>query len=198
MSHKFNLILAVLVVTAIGLIDNFLIKESRPDPEAMVWIEAGSHPMAFIEGRPNEILANSIELYGFWIDANDVTQLDYEQFVADTGHIIFPESDNTASSASANEELNLDRLLHAERWNHSRDAVANSETEAQPTFVHVAYEDAQAYCEWLQKDLPTEAQFGFAARGERKGEEYNWNEKPMHRTGFRCVTNQTILQRLFK
>jgi hypothetical protein len=50
----------------------------------------------------------------------------------------------------------------------------------------------------LQKDLPTLEQIGFAADEARQGAEYNWNDEPLHRTVFRCVTNQTLLQRLFK
>ena len=46
MTHKFDFALALLVITAIGLIDIFVIKESRRDLERMVWIDAGFHPTA--------------------------------------------------------------------------------------------------------------------------------------------------------
>jgi|GEM_PF-2290820 formylglycine-generating enzyme required for sulfatase activity len=135
MNHKFDLALALLVITAIGLIDNFLIKESRADPEPMVWIEVGSRPVAFVEGRPNRNLANSVESHGFWIDRNDVTQEDYEQFVADTGHIILPESDSAATSARTNEELGVNRLIRAEQWNHSPAAAVSRD----PIFLYSCY-----------------------------------------------------------
>jgi formylglycine-generating enzyme required for sulfatase activity len=41
----------------------------------------------------------------------------------------------------------------------------------------VAYQDALAYARWSDKDLPTEAEWEFAARGGQSGKLYPWGDE---------------------
>jgi sulfatase modifying factor 1 len=49
--------------------------------------------------------------------------------------------------------------------------------------VHVSWNDAQAYCAWAKRALPTEAQWECASRGGRAGQRYPWGDQlqsPQH------------------
>ncbi len=63
-------------------------------------------------------------------------------------------------------------------WRHPNGPGTNLNGLENHPVVHIAYEDAQAYAQWLGRDLPTETQWEFAARGGLEGATYPWGNTP--------------------
>ena len=83
------------------------------------------------------------EVDGFWIDRFEVTNTDFAKFVAATGHAPAMFSDDDAFNG------------------------------ADLPVTGINWADANAYCEWADKRLPSEIEWEKAARGP-EGQAYPW------------------------
>jgi serine/threonine-protein kinase len=94
----------------------------------------------------NELPQHSVTLAAFFLDHTEVTNEQYIAFVEATGHAPPANSFNP-------DELNI--------WKEGR----YPPDRAQHPVVNVSWQDAQAYCAWAGKRLPTEAEWEWAAKG---------------------------------
>jgi len=63
-------------------------------------------------------------------------------------------------------------------WRKPEGPGSNIQARDDHPVVHVAYEDAEAYCAWARARLPTETEWEFVARGGLESATYAWGEEP--------------------
>ncbi|XCF04963.1 formylglycine-generating enzyme family protein [Tamlana crocina] len=63
-------------------------------------------------------------------------------------------------------------------WQHPEGPGSSIEGKENFPVVHIAYEDAMAYCEWANRRLPTEAEWESAAQGNSANNTFTWGNDP--------------------
>jgi len=116
----------------------------------MVYVPGGTFQMGSNDGDSNEQPVHEVTLYSFWIDRTEVTNAQYARCVED-GKCSTPSD----LSSYARDSYYVDYPV-----------------------IYVSWDDANDYCTWADAQLPTEAQWEYAARGS-EGRKYPWgNEQP--------------------
>ena len=145
----------------------------------MVFVKGGTFQMgsndseAWIDEQP----IHSVTVRDFYISKYEVTVAEFEKFINETGY----QTDAEKSGWSwiwTGSEWNKENGV---TWRCDVSGNIRPRSDYNHPVIHVSWNDAVAYCEWLSQKtgktyrLPTEAEWEYAARGGSKSRGYKYS-----------------------
>lgn len=175
------------------------------EPVRFRWrsLDGGSFIMGSSDGvgypLDGEGPARQVRVDGFAISAYAVTNAQFGDFVRDTGYTTDAERLNWsfvfAGLADDETRQRVTRVpvetpwwLPVPRayWAQPEGPGSTVLDRLNHPVVHVSWNDAKAYCAWAAVDLPTEAEWEYAARGGLEGRLYPWGDELQPGGEHRC------------
>ncbi|WP_010581900.1 formylglycine-generating enzyme family protein [Schlesneria paludicola] len=179
-------------------------------PEGMVWIPPGEFTMGTSgpSALPNERPAHQVHLNGYWIDAHEVTNAEFQKFVDATGYVttaeVKPDWEELKKTVPPGTPKPPDDVLvpgslvftapptpvptndvskwwtwiPGACWKHPEGPKSSIDNRSEHPVVHISWDDANAYAKWAGKRLPTEAEWECASRGGLVGKRFTWGDEP--------------------
>jgi len=169
-------------------------------PDGMVWIPGGEFWMGSAEEQmPDARPWHRVYVDGFWMDRTVVTNKQFARFVEATGYVTVAERKprpedypqaiperlvaGSVVFSPPDHPVALDNhfrwwsYAQGASWRHPEGPASDIRDRMNHPVVHIAFDDAVAYCNWAGNRLPTEAEFEFAARGGLDRKRYAWGDE---------------------
>uniref|UniRef100_A0A336MSQ6 CSON006493 protein n=1 Tax=Culicoides sonorensis TaxID=179676 RepID=A0A336MSQ6_CULSO len=163
-------------------------KEMSLIPEGEYTI--GTSTPVFTSDREHE---RKIYINQYYLDKYQVSNGDYMKFTTETGYITEAEKfgDSFVFQGFLSEETK-DKYkdfrvaaapwwykINGSNWQHPEGPESDILDRMSHPVIHISYRDAQAYCRWKNKRLPSEAEWEVACRGGKVNKLFPWGNKLM-------------------
>lgn len=171
----------------------------RTPDRTQVRVAGGTFQMGSTEFYEEEGPIRQVSVKAFSIDRYDVTNAEFARFVAATHYVTdaerkpdpkdypdIPADKLVAGGAvftsptgvrTMEDPLQWWAFIPGADWRHPEGPDSNIRGRENYPVVQISFNDALAYARWEGRDLPTEEQYEFAARGGLDGKTYGWGDE---------------------
>ncbi|UVE93798.1 formylglycine-generating enzyme family protein [Dietzia sp. B32] len=135
-----------------------------------------------------ETPVHKVRLDSFRMSSTTVTNLEFAEFVYQTGYQTTAERLGVSAVFYAAFQGQPSDILgripgipwwlsvRGATWRSPNGPGSNLTGKDEHPVVHVSWEDANAFCQWSQTRLPSEAEWEYAARGGLEGRNFVWGD----------------------
>jgi formylglycine-generating enzyme required for sulfatase activity len=155
----------------------------------------------------DEYPKHKVMVDAFYMDEHEVTNAQFQKFVEATGYVTTaeqkpdweqlkkqlppntPKPDESQLVAASlvftppNQAVDLNDYsqwwtwVPGVSWEHPEGPKSDIKGKENYPVIHISWDDANAYCKWAGKRLPTEAEWEYAARGGKQDNIYPWGNE---------------------
>lgn len=167
------------------------------------YLRGEDRPLGGDAEYPEEAPVHQVTVSSFFMDITEVTNADFLKFTTETGYktqaerglskedfpeapedqlvagaMVFSPPEDAVEKWQPGAEWQWWKFVKGANWRHPQGPGSDIHQKMEHPVVCITKEDAEAYCKWAGKRLPTEAEWERAARGKLKHAIFSWGNHP--------------------